>query len=627
MHVGAVPRLLSLALLACGLAHSTTVQTAPVSVEVTVNDQQSVQELDEYYQGYNIDSGSLYHNIQLDNAVLQQLVRNLAPAQLRIGGSASDSLWYVPDGQPGPGPSPDPLAPNFASTLSQPWFNASLGYVPEVSILTDSSWRSITGFAKATGTQLLWDVNAVDFRTPNGAWSPANVSSLFAYTAANDLQVAAWELGNEPDLWVKHFNLSVSESQQVSDLRTLQAVLSAFKLSTAVFGPSLATFNATTVQQYIQAWMATGGGQLGFTAHAYPLGPPIYPNGSQYTPWSIGGNPSCSVNNYFNRTRVNNLAWYLGNFSAVIAQYGDPASTRMVLEETASNSLGGCVGYSDRFISGFYFMNVLGIVAESGWQQINRQDLCGMSFTSGGSQYTLFGPPGWTNGTGLVPPHPDYFTAILWRKLMGRTVMNNTLSGDTQALFTSHVWCSAETAPGVGRGMVTLAYTNAYNTSVAVTVSSTTSGAPYTATPRSEFFMTGQSLTGYPVYLNNRMMRVDRDGKLPPELMAPRGRLVTDAKQPLVVPAQSYGFVVFHAADVGVCIASVDGASSNTHAGFTETIDITVIGVSLFVFATFALMARMSAARRHGDDETRVELSRSLKSGAAGGAPSYGAVQ
>ena len=629
--------MLRLLLLSWALAR---VQAAGTSVFVAVNDTAAVQTLDDLYQGYNIDSGSLYVNIQLSNSVLQQLVRNLAPAQLRIGGSASDSVWYVPDGTPGPGPSPDPLAPNYASTLSQPWFNASLSYTPEVTVVSDASWRAITGFAAATGTQLLWDVNAVDFRTPSGAWNPsANASALFAYTAANNLSVAAWELGNEPDIWVHHFNLSVSGTQLAADTRTMQSLLRANGLSTSVFGPSLATFNATLVQQYIAAWTATGGGPLGFTAHAYPLGPPTYPNGSANTPISVSGNPSCSVNNYFNRTRVNNLVWYLNNFTSVIAANGDLGTTRMVLEETASNSLGGCIGFSDRFISGFYWVNILGIVAEAGWQQINRQDLAGQSFTAAGSQYTLFGPPGWTNGSGLVPPHPDYFTSLLWRKLMGRIVMSNSLSGDTAALFTSHVWCSADTAPGAGPGAVTLAYTNAYNTSVSVTLASAASGVSYAASPRSEFFLTGESLTDNPVYLNlppgaspierrAYLLRVQQDGTLTPELQSPVGNLVTDPHAPLVVPPQSYGFVVLHAAGVGLCASPTPTAAvplSGAHGTVETRVDTVVVSLSICLVLAFALVARLSRpARSWNGSHTRVELARGLSKTGAG--PSYGAL-
>ena len=390
--------------------------------------------------------GSLYHNIQLSDPVFVQLVRNLAPAQLRIGGSASDSLWYVPNGTAGPGPSPDPLSPMYgnytAANYSTSYCAGFPCFTPDVTIITDATWRSICGFAAATGTQLLWDVASADFRSPMpappggpaGAWDPAaNATALLAFTAASGLSVATWELGNEPDLWPRHYGLNASGAQLAADLRTLQELAGSFGLSTAVSGPSLATFNPQLLGGFLQGWVASGGGDISVTGHSYPLGPANVAS-------------QCTASNFLNVSRASNLASWLANWVAAVQQYGAPAETRLVLEETASNSLGGCPGFSDRFISGFYWLNTMGLVAANGFQQasspgalggslgaragvaapgglgasrwhsqrsarrpgcqVNRQDLAGMSFTANGSQYTLFGPPAWANGSGLVPDRP-----------------------------------------------------------------------------------------------------------------------------------------------------------------------------------------------------------------------------
>jgi heparanase 1 len=593
-----------------------------IAVNVAVNDAAAVISLDDLYLGYNIDSGSLYHNIDLGNPTFVQLAKNLAPAQLRVGGSASDAVWYVPDAPEGDtqGPSPDPLSPGAAQAAA-PGFT---GYVPQVTIMDDTVWRGVTGFATAAGMQLLWDFNAVDFRTPAGAWNPAgNATALLAYTAANNLAVSSWELGNEPDIWNHHYNnMVVSGTQIADDLRTLQKTLASYPgLSTAVSGPSLATYNAAMVQSFLQEWTATGGGPLSFTAHAYPLGPPTYPPNSS--------RPSCSVANYLNLTRVNGLSSYLGEFSAAVAQFGDPATTRMVLEETASNSLGGCVGYSDRFISGFYFVNLLGLVGEAGWNQVNRQDLAGMSFTAAGSQYTLFGPPGWTNGSGLVSatsPHPDYFTALLWTRLMGKTVLNNSVTGGALGEFAAHAWCAADTAPGATSGALTLAYVvrpnthaccrgctaamltapslrqNACNVSVSVSLTGS-DGSAMSLSPRSEFFLTSLNLTGAcarvslllcvgtktydesrltrhdaaylmpdsSVYLNlppnaDKMQRAaarlsaHKDGTVPKELLHPKGRRMWDEATSVLVPPLSYGFIVLPNAKALACTGGASPA-------------------------------------------------------------------
>jgi len=467
--------------------------------------------------------------------------------------------------------------------------------------MNNGLWRSITEFATAVGMRLLWDLNAVDFRTPAGAFDiQANTSALLAYTAAAGLQVANWELGNEPDIYSKHFGINITGTQLVADLRTVQSALAALGLSTAVTGPSLATFAMPLVQDYLVAWEATGGGELAFSAHAYPLGPPTYLAPSPYaTPGFTAEHvASCSVGNYLNLTRVSNLVTYLNEFSAVVAAFGNPSTTRLVLEETASNSLGGCIGFSDRFISGFYWMNVLGVVAEASWAQINRQDLAGMSFTTSGSQYTLMGFPGWTNGSGLVTsssPHADYFTTILWRRLMGRTVLGSVVSSAASANLVAHVWCASPTAPGSGLGAVTVAYINAGNGSATLSLSGA-GGMAYATTPRHEFFLTAGSqgydgLTGYAIHLNGAQERLkaNADGSLPASFLSSAGRLVTRSDV-LIVPPLSYGFVVLPAAAAPACI--LQGQPAEAHSAAAHVRRALPWGLAAVVAALLLLYAR-----------------------------------
>lgn len=115
-----------------------------------------------------------------------------------------------------------------------------------------------------------------------------------------------------------------------------------------------------------------------------------------------------------------------------------------------------------------------------------------MSFTSSGSQYALLGPPGWTGGPGLVPPSPDYFTTLLWKALMGQTVLGSAVAveeGSAQGQFAAHVWCSAATA-GAPAGAVTVAYVNGFDSEVVVG-SVSGSGGAYPLSPRTEYFLTG----------------------------------------------------------------------------------------------------------------------------------------
>ena len=103
------------------------------------------------------------------------------------------------------------------------------------------------------------------------------------------------------------------------------------------------------------------------------------------------------------------------------------STTGIFVEETASAVVGGCVNASDRFIDGFYWLPMMAVPAEAGAVQLNRQDFAGYSFLGRASNYQLAGPPGWVNDTdaakSTLTPHPDWYTTVLWKQLMGATAL------------------------------------------------------------------------------------------------------------------------------------------------------------------------------------------------------------
>ncbi len=91
---------------------------------------------------------------------------------------------------------------------------------------------------------------------------------------------------------------------------------------------------------------------------------------------------------------------------------------------------------------------------------MHRQDIAGWSFAFGKSNYMLVGPPGWTNGTHeTLTPHPDYYTTLLWRQLVGQRVLQTNVSGAVDYFFAS-AWCAAARAPYGAGGSIVLAFTN-----------------------------------------------------------------------------------------------------------------------------------------------------------------------
>jgi heparanase 1 len=237
-------------------------------------------------------------------------------------------------------------------------------------------------------------------------------------------------------------------------------------------------------------------------------------------------------------------------------------TTGIMIEETASTVIGGCVNASDRFIDGFYWVTVLCIAAARGAAQINRQDLAGWSFLGRPSHYELVGPPGWLNGSAALVPHPDYYTTVLFKQVMGGRVLNTSLSGAGAATATAHVFCAAPAA-GAPPGAVSVAFVNAAADAAGLTVPSLSVLAP-----RAEFLLTatakglgGRGGSGQlpaelwddAIFLNGALMSVDAGGNLP-AVPIPGNNVPAGSAEPITLPPYSYGFFVFPAAGAAACI-------------------------------------------------------------------------
>lgn len=104
----------------------------------------------------------------------------LAPALLRIGGTAEDNTTYAMSG------------------------SATAGFGRSIPgrTLTRAQWDGINAFAVAAGWQIVFGLNALKGWGGEGgwAWDSDNARELVEYSVKKKFPVVGWELGNEPDL-------------------------------------------------------------------------------------------------------------------------------------------------------------------------------------------------------------------------------------------------------------------------------------------------------------------------------------------------------------------------------------------------------------------------------------------
>jgi heparanase 1 len=407
---------------------------------------------------------------------------------------------------------------------------------PHVDIcVNDALWDDINAFMTETGFQFVYDL-PVKARNGDNTWNSTNSEELLAYTAKKGYKLAAWQLGNEvEDMYKSHLNFTGETIG--NDYHTLRKLLSKYPTQQTIYGPDSCCERNDPNLHYngeflIDFTKAAIGAVDAITIHDYPL-----PRNAT--------NRACLINEYTNITQMETLENFLVAYRGYVAAGGGEAIP-VILGETASTAQGGCDGLSNRFISGFVFMYELGSVAESRIVQMNRQDLIGWSSEGTPSGYAVLGSAGWisTAVSGPPTPHPDYFIALLWKQLVGTTVLSSAASVSMSSEWNSHMWCSKGKTP-------LLSFINLGAKDEVVHVNTIPAGVS-----RTEYFITSsadniyseempQSFLGNESYLNGKLMYVNPDGTLPQFPFA--GRRVVDGST-LVVPARSYGFVTFDGA-------------------------------------------------------------------------------
>jgi hypothetical protein len=189
----------SIACVALGVAASQNLQ-------ISFNAQTPLKSgLEPSYLSVTIDTASIYSYFDFTNPILINLVKQMGPTVVRIGGTASDNSIYTGAG-------------------------GAHGQGPNGAVAIDNAyWDEINYFQQQTGAEILWDL----CRQTNskGAYDPSiNATALFAYTESKGYNVYGWEVGNELT--------NVSPSQYAADLQALQTALKGYKVGQIISSPS-----------------------------------------------------------------------------------------------------------------------------------------------------------------------------------------------------------------------------------------------------------------------------------------------------------------------------------------------------------------------------------------------------
>lgn len=424
---------------------------------------------------------------------LRKLTAELAPALLRIGGSEADKIFYaLDDGAPSEPPGAYEL------------------------VLTRAQLDAVCDFAVDLGLDLLFTLNAGPGpRDEELSWSPDNARALIEHVRARDCPVVVWELGNEINGFqaIHGTDFRIDGEQYAEDVATARALVDDVAPDSALAGPSSAFWpHWGELAPVMPEFMALGGEHLDIvTWHYYPQQSERCPVQSQRS----------SLYGLLDPAALDEVATWAAHVEALRDEHAPNAS--VWLGETGHAQCGGVAGQSDRFVTGFWWLDELGQMARRGQPMVVRQTL------SGGNYQII--------DEETLAPAPDYFSSLLHKRLMGTRVLDVLVEEDPFVRAYAH--CARDTPGGVSV--------------VALNLADEPRVLGFEGLPpqvRHDYVLTADELTSKTMRLNGQELHAP-DGEVSPLPPA-----VIDAREHapwLELPAFSYGFVVFPEADAPAC--------------------------------------------------------------------------
>jgi len=440
-------------------------------------------------------------NQNLHHPILAKAIRAISPVLLRLGGSLEDHIVYNV-GNP-PVCKPITLDPNDRLGFDGGCFEMKRW--DEINALCNvatTGCRLVFGLNNLYGRQKVPGCNRTwcDY---TGNWDSSNSKNFLEYTAKANHNIFGIELGNElsgPAGVTAHLTPQAS----AQDYKILRALIDIIWPNNITRPLLIGTDSFFDVDWFTEFLNLNPGVDV-ITHHIYSLGPGVDPN------------LNLKIMNPFYLDELKTIA--LGAQRVIQAQ---PKPQELWIGEAGGAYNSGQHLVTDAFISGFWYLDQIANFAVFGHQRYCRQTLIGGNY-------------GFLNTTTLHP-NPDYYNALLWRRLMGERVLK--VVGDTSTPYLrAYGHCKKDNNP---RGSVTVLLLNLHPATSYTINLTTQTGVTYSG-PREEYILTapGNNIYAQQTQLNGKLLELTPDEDIPQ--LVPVRKL---GSEPLVIAPLSYGFVV-----------------------------------------------------------------------------------
>ncbi|KAF6141810.1 hypothetical protein GIB67_031877 [Kingdonia uniflora] len=335
-------------------------------------------------------------NLDLYNNLFLNAVKAFSPLKIRLGGTLQDKVIYETG---------DPQEPchQFVKNTTN-MFGFTNGCLPMW------RWDQLNKFFRKAGAVIIFGLNALNGRilasdgSSVGPWDSRNAASLIRYTVNKGYTMYAWELGNE--LSGNGVGTRVTAAQYASDVIQLHSIVK--DIYGGVNEPLIIApggfFDANWYKELVDK---TPNSLDIVTHHIYNLGP---------------GVDTHLVDKILDPTYLDGEAKTFSSLKNILKSSATSATAWVGEAGGAYNSGHNLV--TNAFIFSFWYLDQLGMSSTYNTKTYCRQTLIGGNY-------------GLLNTTTFVP-NPDYYSALLWHRLMGRTVLLTSFSGTKKLRAYSH---------------------------------------------------------------------------------------------------------------------------------------------------------------------------------------------
>jgi hypothetical protein len=326
--------------------------------------------------------------IDLSNPKLRKLAAALSPAYVRVSGTWANSTYFHDSDAPAPEKPPA----GFGGVLTRRQWNGVLNFSKAVDA------RLISSFAVSTGV-----------RDSNGVWTPVEAKKILAFTRSHGGSIAAAEMFNEPTFAsISNVPKGYDAAAYGRDYKAFYAYISKAAPKMTVLGPgSVGELGFSSSPPIGLTLLKTtdlldAAGTQGLDAFSYHFYGGVSQRCQRPGQRSKDTVDTALTDDWLSRTDRDE------QFYAQLRDQYLPGKP-LWLTETGEAACGGDP-WASTFIDTFRYLNQLGALARRNVQVVAHNTLTA-------SDYALLDED-------TLTPRPDYWAALLWRRLMGTTVLD-----------------------------------------------------------------------------------------------------------------------------------------------------------------------------------------------------------